>query len=421
MPPIKMDPKQIRDPQHRVLRFVLKVGDLEESVHIFRDLLEMKVLSHEEFEDGSSDGADVHYEGRWSRTILGFKDPDEDQMCIQVTFNHGIEKYERGNHIYAIEIEVASVNMLEEAGYTKVENRGHDIYFVNCNGYPLHVLKSTDGKNRISRVIFNSREPIYLSGAPVRFWTECLKFEVVGWAIKQSEVPEDDVQYHPPCCSIFGCVCFRRVRRHSKFKALQSGEEPYVDLHYGSTKDFVVRLQRLPKGKELDLGTGHERLLLTCKTEELKQITGLVQTVGQLHGGHETKKSFQLVPGRVDIMGVVTHDPNGLEVCYYSDVEDIPVADDIIKRIQSHKGVQGVIVTTKDGTPIRSTMDNTSTVLFVGRLKTLFTIACSSVRDIDPNDGLLFLRIRTSKHEMMLNSNEGQDYMAIVIQNPNEA
>jgi len=30
-------------------------------------------------------------------------------------------------------------------------------------------------------------------------------------------------------------------------------------------------------------------------------------------------------------------------------LQDVPSADDVIKRIQSHKGVQGVIVTAADG------------------------------------------------------------------------
>ncbi|ODM98464.1 hypothetical protein Ocin01_08217, partial [Orchesella cincta] len=166
-------------------------------------------------------------------------------------------------------------------------------------------------------ILHCGKSPLNLSGAVIRFWTECLKFEVVGWAMKESEVLDKDVE-HLLAQRFRWHACLRRMRRKSKFKPLLNGEDPYVDLSYGSTQEL---LERMPKGQELNKGTGHERLMLTCKTEEMKVISGLVQTLGLLHGGKESKKSFQLVPGRLDLIGIVAHDPNGLEVCYYSDKE----------------------------------------------------------------------------------------------------
>ena len=73
-----------------------------------------------------------------------------------------------------------------------------------------------------------------------------------------------------------------------------------------------------------------------------------------------------------------------------------------LERIQSHKGVVGVIVLSSDGAAIRSTMDNSTTLQYVNMCRTMSAMARSTVRDIDPQDDLTILRIRTRKHEIMI-------------------
>ncbi|XP_052540158.1 uncharacterized protein LOC128081185 isoform X2 [Tympanuchus pallidicinctus] len=76
--------------------------------------------------------------------------------------------------------------------------------------------------------------------------------------------------------------------------------------------------------------------------------------------------------------------------------------EETLKRIQSHKGVQGLIVANSDGIPIRSTMDNTTTIQYVGLMHSFIMKARSAVRNIDPQNDLTFLRIRTKKNEIMV-------------------
>lgn len=58
------------------------------------------------------------------------------------------------------------------------------------------------------------------------------------------------------------------------------------------------------------------------------------------------------------------------------------------------------------GIPIRSTLDNSITVQYAGLLRQLAVMARSTVRDIDPQNDLTFLRIRTKKHEIMIGLGE---------------
>uniref|UniRef100_G1MEY4 Dynein light chain roadblock-type 2 n=1 Tax=Ailuropoda melanoleuca TaxID=9646 RepID=G1MEY4_AILME len=92
--------------------------------------------------------------------------------------------------------------------------------------------------------------------------------------------------------------------------------------------------------------------------------------------------------------------------------------EETLKRIQSHKGVIGTMVVNAEGIPIRTTLDNSTTVQYAGLLHQLTVKARSTVRDIDPQNDLTFLRIRSKKHEIMVAPDK--EYLLIVIQNPCE-
>ena len=62
------------------------------------------------------------------------------------------------------------------------------------------------------------------------------------------------------------------------------------------------------------------------------------------------------------------------------------------------------------GIPIRTTMDNSTTVQYAGLLHQLSAKARSTIRDIDPTNDLTFLRIRSKKHEIMV-APGNKDYM----------
>lgn len=92
--------------------------------------------------------------------------------------------------------------------------------------------------------------------------------------------------------------------------------------------------------------------------------------------------------------------------------------EETLKRIQGQKGVQGIIIANTEGIPIKSTLDNSSTVQYAGLIHQLLMKARSTVRDIDPQNDLTFLRVRSKKNEIMIAPDK--DYFLIVIQNPSD-
>ncbi|MED6248833.1 Ddynein light chain roadblock-type 1 [Ilyodon furcidens] len=90
--------------------------------------------------------------------------------------------------------------------------------------------------------------------------------------------------------------------------------------------------------------------------------------------------------------------------------------EETLKRIQSQKGVQGIIIVNSEGIPVKSTLDNQSTVQYSALIHQLVMKARSTLRDIDPQNDLTFLRLRSKKNEIMIAPDK--DYFLIVIQNP---
>nr|CAI9709959.1 unnamed protein product [Rangifer tarandus platyrhynchus] len=100
------------------------------------------------------------------------------------------------------------------------------------------------------------------------------------------------------------------------------------------------------------------------------------------------------------------------------DRPEMAEVEETLKRLQSQKGVQGIIVVNTEGIPIKSTMDNPTTTQYANLMHNFILKARSTVRETDPQNGLTFLRIRSKKNEIMVAPDK--DYFLIVIQNPTE-
>uniref|UniRef100_A0A3P9QED3 Dynein, light chain, roadblock-type 1 n=1 Tax=Poecilia reticulata TaxID=8081 RepID=A0A3P9QED3_POERE len=85
--------------------------------------------------------------------------------------------------------------------------------------------------------------------------------------------------------------------------------------------------------------------------------------------------------------------------------------EETLKRIQSQKGVQGIIIVNSEGIPVKSTLDNQSTVQYSALIHQLVMKARSTLRDIDPQNDLTFLRVRSKKNEIMIAPGEIAEHL----------
>ncbi|CAD5212187.1 unnamed protein product [Bursaphelenchus okinawaensis] len=89
--------------------------------------------------------------------------------------------------------------------------------------------------------------------------------------------------------------------------------------------------------------------------------------------------------------------------------------DETIKRIQSQKGVLGVLIMDVCGRPIRSTFDDESTAQYADRLHELCEKSRNVVKDLDQTNDLSFLRMRTKNNEIIIAPD--RDYLIAVVSN----
>ena len=75
----------------------------------------------------------------------------------------------------------------------------------------------------------------------------------------------------------------------------------------------------------------------------------------------------------------------------------------------------GTIIVDKEGKPLRTTADAETTEKYAELMPDLAGMARSLVRDLDPQNDLEFLRIRSREDEIMVSPHE--DFTLIAIQN----
>ena len=80
--------------------------------------------------------------------------------------------------------------------------------------------------------------------------------------------------------------------------------------------------------------------------------------------------------------------------------------EETLKRLVGHKGVIGTIVVNNEGVPIKSTLDNATTVQYSGLLNNLVDQAKTMFKELDPTNDLTFLRIRTKVCPVSLTTSE---------------
>lgn len=92
-----------------------------------------------------------------------------------------------------------------------------------------------------------------------------------------------------------------------------------------------------------------------------------------------------------------------------------------LQRINGHRGVVGTIIVDAEGNAIRSSMEAEQTEQYAKLVPQLAAMARSAVRDLDPQNDLQFLRLRSKQHEILVAPDP--EFTLIVVQEdaPEEA
>ncbi|GFH49084.1 hypothetical protein CTEN210_05560 [Chaetoceros tenuissimus] len=91
--------------------------------------------------------------------------------------------------------------------------------------------------------------------------------------------------------------------------------------------------------------------------------------------------------------------------------------EETLQRIKSHKGVEGIIIMTQEGSILQSTLTEEQSKQHGALISSLTEKASLMISTLDPDDKLSFLRVRSQKKEIMIAPDN--DFLMMVIQNPN--
>ena len=84
------------------LHWVQKVSHLEDTLQFYQLNFNFKVYRHEEFSSGCEATCNGPYGGAWSKTMIGPEGGEGNNFCLELVFNYGVNRYERGNDLRSI-------------------------------------------------------------------------------------------------------------------------------------------------------------------------------------------------------------------------------------------------------------------------------------------------------------------------------
>uniref|UniRef100_A0A5S6QVH3 VOC domain-containing protein n=1 Tax=Trichuris muris TaxID=70415 RepID=A0A5S6QVH3_TRIMR len=249
----------------RSLHYVIRVGNLMDSLCFYVGTLGMRVLRHEEFSQGCKATCNGPFGGKWSKTMVGYG-PEDDHFVLEVVYNYGISSYNLGNFHGGFGIESREAFAKVRAAGAQPDASGVATV-LDPNGYTF-LISNAEAKDPFRKVILKVQN----LNASRRYYEEILR-------LKSTSLTNDSV-----------CLSF---------------------------SDDQSSLQLVDLGSEkFDAGDGCGRTAFACPTEELAAIESAVK-----QGGYKilTNLTDLDTPGKATVSVVILADPDGHEICWVGD------------------------------------------------------------------------------------------------------
>uniref|UniRef100_D3TNM2 Putative glyoxalase n=1 Tax=Glossina morsitans morsitans TaxID=37546 RepID=D3TNM2_GLOMM len=162
----------------RALHYVFKIGNRSQNSHFFRNILGMKVLRHEEFQEGCEATCNGPYDNRWSKTMMGYG-PECSHFVFELTYNYGIASYEMGNEFGGITLKSQeSINRAIKYNYPINEAENDQKLLLSPDGYKFYIIPEYEPKDSDPVVDVNVHSSDII--ASKNFWINLLKMKLIS-------------------------------------------------------------------------------------------------------------------------------------------------------------------------------------------------------------------------------------------------
>jgi len=274
----------------RTLHYVFKIGNRDLTISFYRKILGMKVLRHEEFEEGCKATCNGPYDGKWSKTMIGYG-PEDNHFVCELTYNYGIGQYALGNDFMGLTINSTQAFENCKAMGTEAELLDDGSYAAVAPGGYKFILKNTEAKgdDPVEKVTLASSD----LKASVEYWTTIAGMKVFSQTELTALVGYNDEQ---------------------------------------------AKLELKDIGGKVDHQKAFGRIAIACPREELE---GIQNAVKARQGKILTELVSLDTPGKATVEVVILADPDDHEICFVGDEafrqlsQVDPKGDDLLNKAMS--------------------------------------------------------------------------------------
>ncbi|GMT18597.1 hypothetical protein PFISCL1PPCAC_9894, partial [Pristionchus fissidentatus] len=254
----------------RPLHYVIKIGDRKKAYDFYVGTLGMKILRHEEFEEGCKAECNGPYNGKWSKTMVGYGEEDG-HFVLEMTYNYEIGGYTKGDDMHGLYVDNREAFERLTAGGASCWDEDRRLRLRDPDGNSVFVGgEAPAGSPRVSRLALNVKE----IERSVDFWS---------------------------------CLLSMKVYSKSDKSAI---------LSYPTSGDNRLpwSLQLLSIGKQLNRASAYGRTAFACPTKELAPLESAVSSSAP---SSVLKPLVSLdTPGKATVHVVILADPDGHEICF---------------------------------------------------------------------------------------------------------
>ncbi|XP_052074904.1 glyoxalase domain-containing protein 4-like isoform X1 [Mytilus californianus] len=269
----------------RALHFVFKVGNRTKTADFYRDILGMKFLRHEEFEKGCEAACNGPYDGKWSKSMVGYG-PEDSHFVVELTYNYGIGAYKLGNDFRGITIHSKDIIRNANKLNYPVVTDGESQILTSPDGYKFIVMERETEGDPVKKVTLSSSD----LDKSVDYWTRLCGMKVFSQDNKTAVLGYDDNQ---------------------------------------------CKLELYEIGTDVDHASAFGRIAFACPGIELPDIQSKMKEENQTI---LTDLISLDTPGKATVQVVIVADPDGHEICFvgdegFRDLSQVdPKADELLNK-----------------------------------------------------------------------------------------
>ncbi|KAJ1354189.1 hypothetical protein KIN20_011037 [Parelaphostrongylus tenuis] len=253
----------------RALHYVFKIGDRRASYDFYTKVLKMKVLRHEEFEEGCKAECNGPYSGKWSKTMVGYGGEDEN-FVFELTYNYEIGSYRLGNDFMGVFIESDNIYKAVESCKDAKKLSSQKLQLTDPDGHCFFICPGRQGTPKVVKVAVRVKD----IKRSVDYWTNQLGMNVV-----------------------------------------EEGGDGHTAMSYGEGQ-CLLEIHQLPNGTPLDRASAYGRIAFAYPDEKLRELQEKIKAAKL----PILKEVVTLdTPGKASVQVVILADPDQLEICFVGD------------------------------------------------------------------------------------------------------